>query len=144
MKLFTDAVCFLPWIMNNSRRKLIFLASSLGLVNLATSQVEYGWRISLAIGIPSAIILLIGGIWLPETPNSLMERDRKEEARQVLQKLRGIDNVDDELALIEDEAVLAKSQDLISEWKVLFSKNYKGEATVACMVAIFSQVSSLL
>lgn len=34
----------------------------------------YGWRISLGLAAVPGIILLIGGLFLPETPNSLIER----------------------------------------------------------------------
>ena len=35
-----------------------------------------------------------GGILLPETPNSLIERGHLEEARRVLKKIRGTENID--------------------------------------------------
>ena len=46
-------------------------------INLGTSQIEgWGWRVSLGLaGIP-AIVLTLGGIFLPETPNSLVERGK--------------------------------------------------------------------
>ena len=37
---------------------------------------------------------LAGGILLPETPNSLIERGHLEEARRVLKKIRGTENID--------------------------------------------------
>lgn len=37
-----------------------------------------------------------GGLLLPETPNSLIERGHNEEARAVLVKIRGTDDVDAE------------------------------------------------
>lgn len=36
--------------------------------------VGHGWRISLAIAGGPAIVLFIGSILLPESPNSLVER----------------------------------------------------------------------
>ena len=63
----------------------------LQVINYFTDQISggYGWRISLSIaGIP-AIVLFIGGLLLPETPNSLIERGHMEQGRAVLQRVRG-------------------------------------------------------
>lgn len=53
-------------------------------INLGTQHIAgYGWRISLACaGIP-AIVLTAGGLLLPDTPNSLIDRGREEEGKQV-------------------------------------------------------------
>ena len=54
------------------------------IINIATGKYyPWGWRVSLGLaGIP-AIILTIGGIVLPDTPNSLVERGYEEEGRRV-------------------------------------------------------------
>jgi len=44
---------------------------------------EYGWRISLAIAAVPAIMILLGGIFLPESPSSLISRNHHEQGRQV-------------------------------------------------------------
>ena len=53
-------------------------------INLGTQHIAgYGWRISLACaGIP-AIVLTLGGLLLPDTPNSLIDRGREDEGKQV-------------------------------------------------------------
>jgi len=44
-------------------------------INLGTAQLEpWGWRLSLALAGLPAIVLTMGGLLLPETPNSLIER----------------------------------------------------------------------
>lgn len=47
-------------------------------INLGTQHIAgFGWRISLACaGIP-AIVLTLGGLLLPDTPNSLIDRGGK-------------------------------------------------------------------
>ena len=70
---------------------------------------EKGWRVSLALaGIP-AVVLTLGGFFLPETPNSLMERGHHERARQILVKIRGTENVDNEYEDIRIAAELGNS-----------------------------------
>ena len=61
------------------------------IINYFTNKIhgDYGWRISLCgAGVP-ALILLIGGLILPDTPNSLIERGHMEKGRVVLQRVRG-------------------------------------------------------
>lgn len=50
----------------------ILLAQS---INVGTSHLEHnGWRISLGLAAVPGIILLIGGLYIDESPNSLIER----------------------------------------------------------------------
>ena len=37
-----------------------------------------------------------GGLYLPDTPNSLIERGHEAEGRAVLERIRGVSNVDEE------------------------------------------------
>lgn len=55
------------------------------LINYGTVEVyEYGWRISLAIAAVPALMILIGGLLLPESPSSLIARNYHEEGRKVM------------------------------------------------------------
>lgn len=46
-------------------------------INLGTQHIyPWGWRISLALAGLPAIVLTLGGIFLPDTPNSLIERGK--------------------------------------------------------------------
>ncbi|KAI9092035.1 hypothetical protein K1719_027970 [Acacia pycnantha] len=52
-----------------------------------------GWRLSLGLGAVPAVIFLVGSFFLPDSPSSLVERDRLEEAKQELIKIRGTPNI---------------------------------------------------
>ncbi|KAG6420672.1 hypothetical protein SASPL_117209 [Salvia splendens] len=56
----------------------------------------WGWRLSLGGAMVPALIITVGSLILPETPNSMIERGQSEEARHKLKRIRGIDNVDEE------------------------------------------------
>ncbi|KAL5729093.1 Sugar transport protein 14 [Ranunculus cassubicifolius] len=73
------------------------------IVNYFTEPIHpWGWRLSLGLATVPAALMGIGGIFLPETPNSLVEQGRNEEGRIILEKIRGTKNVDAEFAdLIE-------------------------------------------
>ena len=44
-------------------------------INIGTAQIQvWGWRLSLGLAAVPGLILLVGGLLLPETPNSLIER----------------------------------------------------------------------
>ncbi|KAK6137039.1 hypothetical protein DH2020_029218 [Rehmannia glutinosa] len=57
----------------------------------------------------SAILMFVGGIFLPETPNSLVEQGRLEEARQILEKVRGTPKVEAEFQDLIDASNAAKA-----------------------------------
>ena len=49
-------------------------------VNIGTSRLyPWGWRLSLGLAAVPATVLLLGGIFLHDTPNSLIERGHPEE-----------------------------------------------------------------
>ena len=44
------------------------------LINYGVQDWSHGWRLSLGLAAVPALIMLLGGIMLPESPNSLIER----------------------------------------------------------------------
>ena len=77
------------------------MATTLGiitaqLINLVTQGHLDGWRYSLGLaGIP-ALTFILGSACLPDSPGGLVVRGRREEARRVLEHLRGTTHVDAE------------------------------------------------
>ena len=59
---------------------------------------DQGWRTSLGLAGLPAVILTLAAILLPETPNSLAERGRVQEARRILEKIRGTEDVTAEMS----------------------------------------------
>ncbi|KAL2533150.1 Sugar transport protein 14 [Abeliophyllum distichum] len=73
------------------------------LINYGVERIHpWGWRLSLGLATVPAAIMFIGGLFLPETPNSLVEQGKLEEGRKVLERIRGTPKVDAEFTdLIE-------------------------------------------
>lgn len=72
---------------------------SANLINYGTGKLNNssGWRISLALAAVPASLLTFGSIFLPDTPNSLIQRcDEHQKAKKMLQRIRGTDAVDAE------------------------------------------------
>lgn len=91
------------------------LATTLGIftanmINYGTQKLEtWGWRLSLGLAAAPALMMTVGGILLPETPNSLIERGKKEQGRRVLEKIRGTEEVNAEYQDMVDASELANS-----------------------------------
>ncbi|KAK4489403.1 hypothetical protein RD792_005212 [Penstemon davidsonii] len=61
------------------------------LINYGTVRIKggWGWRISLAMAGVPALILAFGALFLPETPNSLIQLNKdQEKAKKILKKIR--------------------------------------------------------
>ncbi|KAI3792484.1 hypothetical protein L2E82_06364 [Cichorium intybus] len=60
--------------------------------NYGFAQIKggWGWRLSLGGAVVPALIFIIGSLFLPDTPNSLIERGKIKEAKERLLKIRGM------------------------------------------------------
>ena len=108
------------------------------LINYGTQYIQpYGWRISLALGGVPALILFLGSIFLPDTPNSLIERGHPEEGRRVLEKIRGTRDVDAELEDILEAVSVAQS--IKRPATTIFRRRYWPQLCISIMIPIFQQ-----
>ncbi|KAA0061539.1 sugar transport protein 14-like isoform X1 [Cucumis melo var. makuwa] len=79
-------------------------------INYGTEKIHpWGWRLSLGLAMFPAATMFIGGLFLPETPNSLVEQGKLEEARRVLEKIRGTTNIEAEFADLVDASDAARA-----------------------------------
>ncbi|CAH9112004.1 unnamed protein product [Cuscuta europaea] len=65
-------------------------------LNYLFAKISWGWRLSLGGAMVPALFIIVGSIFLPETPNSLIERGNNEVAKERLRRIRGVENVDEE------------------------------------------------
>ncbi|KAL6226534.1 hypothetical protein ACLB2K_000496 [Fragaria x ananassa] len=80
------------------------------LINYFTAKIHpWGWRLSLGLAAVPAVLMFVGGLFLPETPNSLVEQGRLEEGRMILEKVRGTTKVDAEFADLLDASNAARA-----------------------------------
>lgn len=79
-------------------------------INYFTEKLHpWGWRLSLGLAVVPAILMFIGGAFLPETPNSLVEQGKLEEARRILEKVRGTHRVDAEFEDLKEASDAARA-----------------------------------
>ncbi|KAF5197846.1 Sugar transport protein [Thalictrum thalictroides] len=101
-----------------------------------------GWRWSLGLAAVPGLSILLGGIFLPETPNSLIERNLPEEAKKMLKRIRGVDNVDEEY----NDLVAASeaSKKVTDPWhRLLFDRKYRPQLTYSIALPSLQQVTGI-
>ncbi|CAK8543889.1 unnamed protein product [Lathyrus sativus] len=111
------------------------------LINYGTSKLKNGWRISLGIGAVPAILLCIGSFFLGDTPNSMIERGQKEGAKKMLQKIRGIDNVDEEFQDLINASEEAKKVE--HPWRNFVQQNYRPQLIFCSFIPFFQQLTGI-
>lgn len=111
------------------------------LINYGTSKLENGWRISLGLGAVPAIMLCLGSLFLDDTPNSMIDRGLPEVAKEILQKIRGVDNVDEELQDLINASEAAKNAE--HSWKNIAQPKYKPQLTFCSFIPFFQQLTGI-
>ncbi|KAM1478506.1 hypothetical protein ACFX2I_025920 [Malus domestica] len=104
-----------PTHLRGALNMMFQLATTLGIftanmINYGTQKLEpWGWRLSLGLALVPAAVMTVGGIFLPETPNSSIERGCKDEGRKVLERIRGTKNVSAEFQDMMDASEFANA-----------------------------------
>ncbi|XP_010533211.1 PREDICTED: sugar transport protein 10-like [Tarenaya hassleriana] len=112
------------------------------LINYGTSKMaQHGWRVSLGLAAVPAIVMVIGSFFLPDTPNSMLERGKYEEAREMLQKVRGTTNVDEEFQDLCDAVEAAKKVE--HPWKNIMQRRYRPQAVFCFLIPFFQQITGI-
>ncbi|KAK6132222.1 hypothetical protein DH2020_034042 [Rehmannia glutinosa] len=118
--------------------------NSATLINYGTVKIKggWGWRISLAMaGLPAAI-LAIGALFLPETPNSLIQiRDDHNTAKKMLQKIRGTNDVQDELDDLIEASHASKA--IKQPFKNLLKRKYRPQLVMSVLIPFFQQITGI-
>ncbi|KAG5616097.1 hypothetical protein H5410_015921 [Solanum commersonii] len=114
------------------------------IVNFLTNKISagWGWRVSLGGAAVPALVILISSLFLDNTPSSLIQRGKTEEAEQLLKKIRGVYNVNAELKdLVEASEASKKVQ---HPWKVLFRvRKYKPQLILSTLIPTFQQLTGI-
>ncbi|KAG2246792.1 hypothetical protein Bca52824_086420 [Brassica carinata] len=112
------------------------------LINYGTSNMaKNGWRVSLGLAAVPAILMVIGSFFLPDTPNSMLERGKYEEAKQMLKKVRGTENVDHEFQDIRDACEAAKKVE--HPWKNIRQSKYRPALVFCSAIPFFQQITGI-
>ncbi|RDW65094.1 hypothetical protein BP6252_10745 [Coleophoma cylindrospora] len=111
------------------------------------AQGDAQWRIPLAMQIPGAFLLAIGCFFIPYSPRWLIEKERYEQAQQVILRLhgdQGEDFIAQEFIQIKDQIALEKegrSTNFLVALQKLFSRQYIRRTSTACFILSMGQLS---
>ncbi|KAM9376921.1 proton myo-inositol cotransporter-like isoform 1-T2 [Pholidichthys leucotaenia] len=105
-----------------------------------------GWRYMLGLSVIPAVLQFSGFIFLPESPRWLLQKGRTDEARRVLGKIRGDQNIDEEYdtikSSIEEEEKEAGGGGIVF-FRILNHGPTRRALIVGCGLQMFQQLSGI-
>ncbi|GAB4831093.1 Transcription factor stp1 [Ancistrocladus abbreviatus] len=102
---------------------------------------NWGWRLSLGGAMVPALIITVGSLLLPDTPNSLIERGNHEEAIAKLKRIRGMDDVGEEYNDLVAASEMSKQVE--HPWSNLLQRKYRPHLTMAIAIPFFQQLTGI-
>ncbi|KAF9594241.1 hypothetical protein IFM89_028898 [Coptis chinensis] len=129
--------------LNNIFQLMITIGICLAnLVNYETNTIKggWGWRLSLGLAVVPACALIIGSFFVLDTPRSMIDRGKNDEAKETLTRIRGTINVDEEY---KDMVAESKSMDNEQSWKAIFSRKYRPQLVMALAIPFFQQFTGI-
>ncbi|KAJ8441682.1 hypothetical protein Cgig2_019069 [Carnegiea gigantea] len=113
------------------------------LINYGTAKMHghLGWRLSLGLAAIPAAMVTLGGVILPDSPNSLIDRGQRQEARRILQKIRGTENVDQEFQDLVEASEASKTVD--NPWKNIIERKNRPQLIMAILIPSFQQLTGI-
>lgn len=88
-----------------------------------------------------ALIITVGSLVLPDTPNSMIERGDRDAAKAHLQRVRGVDDVDEEFSDLV--AASEASMQVEHPWRNLLQRKYRPHLTMAILIPFFQQFTGI-
>ncbi|KAL5992400.1 Sugar transport protein 5 [Asimina triloba] len=114
------------------------------LTNYGTARIHgWGWRLSLGLAAAPAVVMILGMLLITDTPSSLIQRGKKEEARVALKMFRGSDaNVEAELADLVTAEELSRS---VNEkpFKNILRRRYRPHLVMSVAIPLFQQMTGI-
>ncbi|KAJ4953981.1 hypothetical protein NE237_030813 [Protea cynaroides] len=112
-------------------------------LNYRSARLEWGWRLSLGLAVVPALIMTLGALLISDTPSSLVERGKLEEAERALRRARGVDtDIGDELNTLikSSEAIKAANEET---FKTIFERQYRPHLVMSIAIPFFQQLTGI-
>ncbi|CAD6343299.1 unnamed protein product [Miscanthus lutarioriparius] len=122
------------------------------LINYGVEKITggWGWRLSLSLAAVPAAFLTVGAIFLPETPSFIIQRGgggvggNIDEARLLLQRLRGTTRVQKELDdLVSAASEASRTTMTRRPFRNILRSKYRPQLVIALLVPFFNQVTGI-
>ncbi|XP_058781949.1 sugar transport protein 5-like [Vicia villosa] len=112
-------------------------------INYVTAKHAWGWRLSLGLAVVPAAVMMIGAFFITDTPSSLVERGKIDQARQALHKIRGSSiDVEPELEELIKFTEIAKSVKQ-EPFSTIFKRQYRPQLIMAFAIPLFQQFTGI-
>ncbi|KAI9094513.1 hypothetical protein K1719_026633 [Acacia pycnantha] len=112
-------------------------------INFAVSNHSWGWRVSLGFAVVPAATMTVGAFFITDTPNSLVQRGKIDEAMSVLRKVRK-STADVEAELDDLVKMAEKSKALQQEpFTTIFERKYRPHLVMAFCIPFFQQLTGI-
>lgn len=137
-----------PAKIRGAVNQLFQLTTCLGIlianfINYGCEKIHpWGWRLSLGLATVPATLMFVGGLFLPETPNSLVEQGRLDEGRKVLERVRGTTKVDAEFQDLLEASEAAKA--IKHPFRNLLKKKNRPQLVIGALgIPAFQQLTGM-
>ncbi|XP_058086167.1 sugar transport protein 5 [Magnolia sinica] len=113
-------------------------------INYLTSRIHgWGWRLSLGLAAMPAALMTIGTLLIPDTPTSLIQRGKIEQARLALQRAHG-PNTDIESKLADLVAADELSRSVKEyPYKIILRRQYRPHLVMSVAIPLFQQMTGI-
>jgi MFS family permease len=108
---------------------------------------SFQWRFPLGFQIIPSVLLLVGLIWLPESPRYLIEKDRDDEGMKILRKLHYNGSNDEWIQTEYNEirATLSAEKAITAPgWAVMFTvPQWRKRLLLGTLIQLFTQLTGI-
>ncbi|KAI8550409.1 hypothetical protein RHMOL_Rhmol06G0104100 [Rhododendron molle] len=112
-------------------------------LNYGAAKLTWGWRLSLGLAMVPSVIMTLGALLISDTPSSLVERGKVEQAKQSLIKVRGKGtDIEPELNDLIRSSEIAKAANQ-EPFVTIFERQYRPHLTMAIAIPFFQQVTGI-
>ncbi|URD91977.1 Sugar transport protein [Musa troglodytarum] len=113
------------------------------LTNYGTSHIStWGWRLSLGLAAVPAAVIILSALFIPDTPSSLVQRGKLDEARVALRRVRG-SIADVEVELIE-RSVEESSKMEDGAFRRIVQRRYRPYLLIGVAIPLFQQLTGIV
>ncbi|KAJ0098788.1 hypothetical protein Patl1_21481 [Pistacia atlantica] len=139
-----------PYKHRGSLNVVFQLAITIGifaanLVNYFTPRIKdgQGWRYSLGGAMVPAAFIFVSALFLPNSPNSMLEQGDKEKARAMLKRIRGVTDKEVEAEFNDILAASEASKQVKHPWRNLLKRQYRPQLILAVLLPFFQQITGI-
>ncbi|XP_057442559.1 sugar transport protein 5-like [Lotus japonicus] len=112
-------------------------------INYAAANHTWGWRVSLGLAVVPATIMTLGALLIHDTPSSLVDRGKIDQARHALRKARGsATDIEPELNHVIRSSQVSKTVEMES-FMTIFEKQYRPQLVMAFAIPLSQQLTGI-